>query len=113
MPFAYPTMLARIEANSEKIPGCGCWIWTGRTTTNRSGMRYGTMVVRRKAGRKKGKVRTVFAHRVAAALAKGLPLWRVRVAAHRCDVTLCVNPAHLQATTQRANVLQSYERGRR
>jgi hypothetical protein len=104
MPFKYPNALARVEANSTPIPFSGCRIWTGRTITNRSGKQYGVLNVRWKAGRRKGRVRTVLAHRYVLAAVKGLPLGKITTGMHLCDCTLCVLPAHLRSSTQRNNV---------
>ena len=101
----YASQLDRIEANSMPIPFTGCWIWMGSTRRNQSGELYPALSIRRKSGRRRGKVRKVGAHRYAIAAAKGIPLSRVRVCAHLCNQSLCVNPAHLRATTYRVNNL--------
>jgi hypothetical protein len=113
MPGKYASPLARVEANSTPCPMTGCWLWTGRAFPNMRGMLYGYMTVRRKSGKRKGKTRNVLAHRFSCSAATGIPLWRLRVVSHRCDVSLCVNPAHLSKSTQSKNTKESYARGRR
>lgn len=68
-----------------------CWIWGGVPTWDGYG-RFG-----------KGDDR---AHRRAYELAIG-PIPAGLVIDHLCEVRMCVNPAHLKATTQRENVLRS------
>lgn len=66
----------------------GCWIWGGKT------------------GKGYGMYRRTGAHRYAYRLAFGeIPAGLV--IDHRCEVTRCVNPLHLKATTQRDNILRS------
>ena len=64
-----------------------CWLWTGAT---HSGGRYGN-------------IQGLQAHRVVAHLA-GVHIPADRVADHLCCNTLCVNPTHLEAVTQRENI---------
>jgi hypothetical protein len=76
-----------------------CWPWTGRLQENRSGDLYGYF--------KRG----LRANRVAYRLYCGaIPAGMV--VRHRCDNTVCVNPAHLETGTQKQNVDDRYERGR-
>lgn len=78
-----------------------CWIWRGAYSgaSSRSG-RYGAFTTR---GRKR------LAHRVAYELLVG-PIPRGLVIDHvrawGCENTLCVNPLHLEAVTNRENVLR-------
>lgn len=66
----------------DKQPG-GCWLWTGATVTGK--FNYGLAWVDGKPKR---------AHRVAHELFIA-PITDDDVICHRCDVPLCVNPAHL------------------
>jgi hypothetical protein len=89
---------AFIESRIERLPWCGCWVWMG--AMHESG--YGQTSVRGRFER---------AHRVAyeafvAPVPPGLYVL------HRCDVTLCVNPAHLYAGTQRENIRDCINRRR-
>jgi len=74
-----------------------CWLWQG------SGHPYGQVRV---GGRMVG------AHRVAWILAHGRPIPRGQVIAHSCDTPRCVNPAHLEATSQAQNISDAVARGR-
>ena len=76
----------------------GCWEWTGATGQNG----YGHFKV---------EGRMLFAHRVAYEIWNGpIPLnFCVR---HKCDVTKCVNPAHLETGTHQDNMNDMKERGR-
>lgn len=73
-------------------PTSGCWLWMGTTVDD-----YGRFWCN-------GRVRRV--HRyvyetVRGAIPDGLTI------DHRCNTTICVNPDHLDAVTNKANVLRS------
>lgn len=70
----------------------GCWLWVGC----KSQRGYG--VIRRNN-------RLVFAHRVAYEAANG-PMPLGSVIDHLCRVHCCVNPSHLEAVSQKTNVLR-------
>lgn len=75
----------------------GCWKWYGRLRWDNGGkIAYGQMSWR---GRSHG------AHRVAHELYVG-PIPQGLQIDHLCRNTRCVNPAHLEAVTQRENVLR-------
>ena len=80
----------------------GCWIWTGTTVRNRSGMSYGRL----KRGGKNH-----LAHRYAFERASG-PIPPGLVVRHRCDKPLCVNPDHLVSGTHAENARDRERRGR-
>jgi hypothetical protein len=113
MPFKYSTPIDRIIANSVLDVITGCWIWIAKVRKNNNGNAYPAMSVRWKAGRRKGKVRTIGAHRYVVAIVEGIPLCEVKVSMHRCNNTLCVNPDHLRNGTYLQNNLQSIQEGRR
>ena len=69
----------------------GCWIWTGYICV-RNYPRFWA------EGRS-----SALAHRVSYAIFKG-PIGRDKVIDHKCNNTLCVNPDHLQATSQSNNI---------
>lgn len=80
-------------------PNSGCWLWLGADTT-RNGLTYGRP---RYAGARSGA--NCGAHRVIyeeliGRIPEGLEL------DHRCRTPLCVNPAHLEPTTHRENILR-------
>jgi hypothetical protein len=74
-----------------------CWIWIGAKDG-----RYG-------AARLDG--RHMKAHRVAWTLTNG-PIPLGKILCHRCDVTACVNPAHLFVGTSKDNMDDMIRKGR-
>jgi hypothetical protein len=84
----------RFGAAIEKLPDVpGCWLWTKALST--SG--YGVFAPVR--------TRTVYAHRYSYELHRG-PIPRGLVLDHLCRVPSCVNPHHLEAVTDRVNILR-------
>ena len=81
---------AKVDKDGPVAPGMDspCWVWT-RDCRNS----YGRFVVDGK---------TVAAHRFSYSLAIG-PIPPGYVIDHRCHTTLCVNPDHLRAVTQKQN----------
>lgn len=73
---------ARYGKKYEKIPEAGCWIWTG--CISKKG--YGQIVRCSKR---------LLAHRVSWNMHAREPIPCGLLVCHRCDVTSCVNPAHL------------------
>lgn len=82
----------------------GCWIW--QSTTLRG---YGEIALSRKGAARQTRV---LAHRMAWELAHGRPVPAGMVVRHICDVSLCVNPAHLLLGTPRDNIADQIQRGR-
>jgi len=80
----------RIERSVERIPECGCWIWTLRSSSDG----YGQIAIDSRPKR---------AHRVAWETYRGAIPEGMHVL-HRCDVPLCVNPAHLFLGTGQDNM---------
>ena len=93
------TLRERFEAMVEVITETGCWIWVGALKDNR----YGSFHLAGKCVR---------AHRVSLELYNGVKLRPGQVAIHLCDVTLCVNPAHLRAGSQAENMRDCLAKGR-
>lgn len=83
----------------------GCWLWRGGRGNGRYGLvRVGPFddgLPRRQR----------LAHRVAYELEHG-SIPDGAVICHTCDTPRCVNPAHLVAATQSANVKDAYRKGR-
>ena len=88
----------RMERKIERIPFCGCWIWTGSTTAGRYGSVYHNGKVRR-------------AHRVALELS-GVDVPDGAEVMHSCDVGFCVNPDHLSIGTHQDNMSDMKAKGR-
>ncbi|MEW2498345.1 HNH endonuclease [Streptomyces nodosus] len=78
----------------------GCMLWTGGASVTRGGGEYGRFWL---------KGRAVYAHRASYALTygevpEGLTVDHVRD--RGCTGTLCVNPLHLEAVTNKENILR-------
>lgn len=96
------THIARFLSKFDK--GSGCWLWKAGKFHHGYGMFN--------LGRDyRGKQHTTYAHRVAYVLEHGdIPAGMVVM--HTCDVTSCVNPAHLKLGTQRENIRDASAKGR-
>lgn len=93
------TAAERFWAKVSKGPDDGCWRWTGATLRNGYGYFRGEQG------------RSVLAHRWAYEDAFG-PMPSGLVTDHLCRNRSCVRPAHLEAVTQRENVLRGLNIGR-
>ena len=102
----YRDPVERIIANSVHC-AIGCWIWIGRKKPNNSGRLYGYINVRIR-----GRHRSLLAHRYSLHLATNIPLSKIKIAMHRCDVPLCVNPDRLSAGSQKKNMRDRIAKGR-
>lgn len=100
--------LARMWAKTELHPGpleLPCRVWTGASNARFGGKgkprddanRYGCVGYR---------TRTVATHVLAYRLLVG-PIPEGRHVHHRCEVTLCWEPSHLEVTTPRGNLMAS------
>lgn len=76
-------------------PNSGCWLWSGAGSNLRNG--YGSFW--------NGK-RVISAHRYSYEHFKG-PIPEGLTIDHLCRVKFCVNPAHLEAVTNKVNQLRS------
>jgi hypothetical protein len=76
------------------VDDSGCWVWLGA----RKAISYGHFRV--------DSEKTDYAHRVSYRIYKGA-IPEGLVIDHLCRKTLCVNPDHLEATTQLENILRS------
>ncbi len=84
-----PTPVERIMAKVAFEPNTGCWLWLGKTVGNG----YGWFWLNRKG---------VLSHRAAYELTVG-PIPTGLDLDHKCRVTCCVNPAHLEPVTTKIN----------
>lgn len=110
----YADLCDRIIANSvlaqdSFFEGTPCWLWIGRTYVNRTGAHYGKINVYHK---RKGKMVTLKVHRVAVVEFHGRKLTRRQPVMHKCNNTLCCNPAHLAGGTASKNMKQMVRDGR-
>jgi hypothetical protein len=94
-------LIDRFESYVIPEPMTGCWLWTGGAK-GRKGMQYGSFY-------HQGKNHA--AHRMAWTLYKGeIPAGMF--VCHKCDVTECVNPAHLFLGTPKDNAHDMSIKGR-
>jgi len=85
-----------------------CWLWIAkaRLSKTKTFPGYGSII-----GFRNGKKQPLYAHRVAWELTNGSIPGGLFVL-HRCDVSLCCNPAHLFLGTQTDNMHDAYQKGR-
>jgi len=98
---------ANFWAKANKGDADDCWLWTGMTKKAQNGL-YGRIEFKIKSlGIRKG----YLAHRLSYETNVG-PIPAGLEVRHKCDVTLCVNPGHLEPGTHQQNMDDMRERGR-
>jgi len=93
------SLAERLKRSSTVDPVSGCIRWTGNV--NNKG--YGLIGI--------GAKDTALVHRVAWELANG-PIPAGMCLCHRCDVPLCINPAHMFIGSQQDNMADKMQKGR-
>lgn len=91
-----PKLLAKFWRKVRRDTESGCWLWEGKNKKDG----YGHLTLRFN-----GKKSSAYAHRISFELANG----RIKsglVIDHLCRNHSCVNPAHLEAITNRENLMR-------
>lgn len=96
-----PACLQRFMDKVSISDDTGCWIWTA-FASGRGNHKYGSFAVQGKPQK---------AHRLSYQHFKGEIPQKMSVC-HKCDNTLCVNPAHLFVGSQRDNMVDCRDKGR-
>ena len=98
----------RLVAKVLKDERTGCWLWTGSWHKSRKWPqnRYGYIGMK-----VNGKHRSVDTHRAMLIAIHG-PLTKEQCGCHRCDVPLCINPAHLFIGSMKDNIHDSRSKNR-
>jgi hypothetical protein len=97
------TTLERFEAQVERVPFSGCWLWLGAIDVAPR-LPYGKFWDKRVG-------RSVVAHRASWMMFRGdIPAGKKVL--HRCDVAACVNPEHLFLGSPRENTQDMIRKGR-
>lgn len=94
-------VISRFWPKVNKGLDTGCWEWQGLLNSNG----YGLASVQRGF--------QVRAHRLSFSLKIGRALLMKEFLLHSCDNPKCVNPDHLRVGTQRENILDCINRGRK
>lgn len=99
---AYVPAETRFERQTMPVPESGCWLWIGSGPATVPGNERGSIMVNGKRW---------YAHRYAYHTHIG-PIPKGMSVLHKCDVSLCCNPAHLFLGTQKDNMRDCVKKGR-
>jgi hypothetical protein len=99
MEVSREVLIKRIMDKVIGEPNSGCWLWTGAATDKG----YGVVT--------RNPHQLVLAHRLSFEVFVH-PLTPGKWICHKCDVTYCVNPAHLYEGTPKTNSMDMAARGR-
>ncbi len=84
----------------EMDPETGCWHWQGATQSGG----YGTINIQTERGRSNTTAHRLFYVAFVGDIPQG------ETVHHKCGTRSCVNPAHLEAISQRENAAEMFER---
>jgi hypothetical protein len=106
-----PQDYLRFHSKYERGATDECWLWESTVHKAPGTKEFYGKFVHNYHGPKRQKSNKSFAHRVAYTLAYGSFDYSLHVL-HKCDVPLCVNPAHLFLGTNEDNIRDKMKKGR-
>lgn len=92
------------ERHSDRDPNTGCWIWN--LTKNRRGY---SVIIDPRINELPNRKTKVYFHRLVCEAAYGT-MGKDVSTRHKCDVTSCVNPDHLEPGTHQENIADYWRR---
>ena len=100
--WRYMPVRSRFDASYTMEPNSGCWLWLGSVREKESGYLIAQI---------SDKYKTIVAPRFSFEQFVG-PIPEKAMICHHCDVSICVNPAHLYAGNAKTNNDDKKARGR-
>ena len=97
MPFTYPSLEARLDANTQ-VNKKGCYVWTGKINN------YGYGIINRRDPRDSSRILSLSVHKVAYLEVAKKKLKKGHEVSHLCHNPKCWNPKHLVGETHRQNL---------